>query len=226
MKSTTLVSFALFGLFACSDTAQLKTPDAAVTVVDAPVVVVDAPRPPVDAPPATVVLGNVAAGCVSDQKIGPLLPDEAGHFGATTLTPPRYPFTVTSISYALGSNSGTCNAGVAHNVLVFKSTADKPSLRPTADGPITTLTVAAAADADRNIAMQLPTAITLNAGEKLIVAIQLKAAGNKSICISACPSAHVKQDWWSNAVAEPYAWADMVAEFGFASQFIIHASGR
>ena len=225
MKSTTLVPVALLGLFACGDSAQLKAVDAPVGVADAPRSI-DAPRPMIDAPPPDEVLGNVAVGCTPDQNIGPVLPDEAGHYAATTLVPPRYPFTVTAISYDLGSNSGPCNAGIAHNVLVFKSAAEKPSLRPSADGPVATLPVAAAADANRNISLTLPTAITLNTGERLVVAVQLTSAANKAVCVRACPSAHAKQDWWSNATAEPYAWADMIADFGFASQFVIHAKGR
>lgn len=95
----------------------------------------------------------------------------------------------------------------------------------------------------------LASPIVLAAGEALYVSVEMVGhyealpdggspfddggtALNTSVCIDACRTAfdggaapQVGIDYWSNAAVEPYAWADMVADFGFPALFTIRAFG-
>ena len=83
-----------------------------------------------------------------------------------------------------------------------------------------------AATNDRLVEIELETPIVLQDGESLVVAVEMVAVEDASICIRACRDTSVAEvDWWSNAADEPYAWADMVADFGFASNYTIRAYG-
>jgi hypothetical protein len=183
-------------------------------------------QPVADAPvaPTPVEFGNVARTCTPDNAVSPVLPGEAGHYAATSLTPPSYPFTVDKVSYSLQMNGSNCHGGLAHRVLVFTASGE-PAAAPSA-GAMASIDVPAGADADRWVDLTLPNPITLTSGQTLVVAVQMASDGaDRSVCLSACPGSAAGHDWWSNAAAEPYAWADMFADFGFTSAYVIVAEG-
>jgi len=184
---------------------------------------------PID-PPGEVWIGNVTRGCTFDNSIGPVLPDEAGHFGASTLTPTSYPVTVTHVGYSLMDNDG-CMDGLAHRVEIYKLTEARPPNMPTAAQRIETIEVPESASGAGGRAFEhaLASRVTLSEGERLVVAIQMTAndALTRSICLLTCGTGGTPmQDWWSNAAAPPFAWADMFEDFGFTSQYYIYARGE
>ncbi len=145
---------------------------------------------------------------------------EAGHLYAARLTPPSYPFEVTEVQYEL-MGGGNCDSTPAHRVEVFVDSATTPPASPT----ITQLDIAAtgATEPIRVVTVGLPSAITLQTGEHLFVAVEL--VNVESSCVATCGGATVAdRDWWSNAVAAPYSWATL-ASFNFDVHARIGANG-
>jgi hypothetical protein len=182
-----------------------------------------------------VVVSNVPdeTACPPDAEYGvsPLLPNEAGHYATTRLTPPSYPFKVTRVAYALGQPAGVAQCGnqsFAHKVQIYVSGDKKPSNTPTADGTLVdTIDVPAGSASSHTVEVALTAPITLTAGKSLYVAVQLVANGAQSLCIGSCgaTSAIAGVDFWSNAATEPFSYQDMVSDFGFTYNFMTRAYG-
>lgn len=178
------------------------------------------------------VLGNTPVPCKEDDYVFPLLPAEAGHWAATTLTPSVYPYEVQSVAYELsgGAAGGQCNNSFAHQVAIFVSDGPQPDAAPSmnAGGYVAyPIDEDPAATEARLVELELDAPIVLEDGQSIVVAVQLTAEGDSSLCIAACfdTGGLPELDWWSNAVDEPFSWADMVADFGFPSNFTIQAFG-
>jgi hypothetical protein len=167
-----------------------------------------------DAGETAVYLSNVARDCEENNSIGAVLPDEAGHYAATTLTPATYPATVSHIGYHLVGTNDDCLGGLAHDVLVYVLDDVRPPNEPTDEQLVATIEVAASTSVE-DIQMfehALEAPITLTTGQHLVVAIQMN--GNEElthgICVMTCDTGgEANEDWWSNAAAVPFAWADM-----------------
>lgn len=178
-----------------------------------------------------VVLSNVPdiASCSSGHGIAPLIPAELGHYAAARLTPPSYPFTVDQISYDLVTPPGApCNAEFAHEVRLVVSDTAAPSASPSTDGTLVAVGAGSASGSTaRTMVLDLETSITLTAGQHLFVSIQLTGDADSALCVGACQTGSPISDvdYWSNAAAEPYSWADMIDDFGFPYNFTTRARG-
>lgn len=221
-------SFALFLapsllLLACGGSpAADDQPDAAVVVEP------DAANAAVDiGVGATVCQGHPDTQTPAD--IGPVLPDEITDPAAARITPPSYPFTVTSVSYKLTGMEATCGTNIAHAVTVFAA--------PTANTPPTTLPVdaqrievAASATDQRALVVTetLPTPITLTAGEDLFVAVEMDAnqAQTVSVCLDGCSitGPDDNRQFWSEQKVAPFTWSTLYS-FGIADDYAIWATG-
>ena len=163
--------------------------------------------------------------------IFPLLPAEAGHWAATTLTPSNYPFEVQSVAYELtgGAAGGQCDNSFAHAVAIFSTDVPQPVDAPSLgaqDYVLYPIAEDPAATDDRLVEIVLDQPIVLEDGQSIVVAVEMAAVEDVSLCIRACRDGNIPAvDWWSNAADEPFAWADMVVDFGFASNFTIRAYG-
>lgn len=201
------------------DAASTNDPDAAVS-------------------PTPVALANVPslATCpgVDLFSITPILPDEAGHFAAARLTPETYPVDVTTVAYdlAVPGAGGDCDLTLAHTVEVYVDTAIAPAARPSDGTLVHRIDVPGGAAANHAVELTLPTPIHLTTGQSVFVAVKLvgddTANPTSALCIAACRTAAgaiSDVDYWSNAAAEPFAWADMVDDFGFTYNFTIRAAG-
>jgi hypothetical protein len=168
----------------------------------------------------------------SQHGIYPVLPDEAGHYATARLTPVSYPFTITQVAYDLVQPNGVAQCAdqsLAHQVQLIVSSEDKPSASPSADGSLKeTIAVPAGAASTHTVELSLANPITLTSGQSLFVSVQLVGSAGKSLCIGACGEAAAKSDvdYWSNAVAEPFNWADMVGDFGFTYNYMTRAYGH
>jgi hypothetical protein len=200
-------------------------------------------KPEIDAgmeEPVEVVLHHADLPCAEEDysTIAPYIPDEVGHYAATRLTPEDYPFEVTGISYTAGSTfNDECNGGLAHTVELYVVSSQAPTASPSSDGTLAqTHAVDAIAGTDapyeRKVDIELADSIVLEDGQSLVVAV--KQTGNDpdsptvATCLLACqsPGSVAGVDYWSNAAAEPFAWADMVTDFGFTQNFVIAARGK
>jgi hypothetical protein len=82
----------------------------------------------------------------------------------------------------------------------------------------------------RQVSAKLPEDIILDAGEALVAGIVM--AGNpeatQSICLQTCETTGGLPglNWWSNSADEPYAWQDIVVEYGADSDLTIQARGH
>jgi hypothetical protein len=181
-----------------------------------------------------MLLQNTPAECKVPESISPILPDEAGHLAATTLTPSAYPFEVTAVAYdVLGTAAaGACNSTLAHRVDVFVIAGSEPPADPDDAVSVVSLDVAAdpAATDSRTVEVALDEAIVLEDGQSLVVAVQMVGDAElaTSLCLQGCRDTGgvAGLDWWSNAALPPYAWADMVGDFGFISNFMTRAHGE
>jgi hypothetical protein len=135
-----------------------------------------------------------------------------GHYAATRLTPPSFPFTVTSVHYALIHNPGTCDADGAHDVLVFTGTGTTPPGTPAGE----TISVAAAstptpAGTRRAMDLTLDTPVVVNSGEELFVAVQMQRIGDP-LCLEEClDPGEADRNFWSAAPAPPFPWRTLAS---------------
>lgn len=197
----------------------------------------DAPPATPDAPTAqTMTLKNVPslADCAgTDQfSIAPVIPQETGHLAAGRLAPPSYPFEVESIGYDLAAPGGSadCDLSLPHRVDVYVASGVAPSNTPSV---VQSFDVPAGSAANHSVDLELASPITLTSGQSLFVAVEMAGNGTsttstKAVCIAACrlaAGALSDVDYWSNAAATPYAWADMVDDFGFTYNYTIRATG-
>nr|MBP7290416.1 hypothetical protein [Nannocystaceae bacterium] len=136
-------------------------------------------------------------------------------------------FEVTSLVYDLigTAGAGACDSTMAHRVEVYVIEGSEPPADP-ADAVANEMFAIEADEAateERTVVIDLDTPITLTEGQALVIAVEM--AGNDdlsaSICVRACRDTGgvADLDWWSNAAEVPYAWADMVGDFGFISNF-------
>ena len=148
-------------------------------------------------------------------------PGEAGHLYGVRLTPPSYPYAVTSVQYEL-AGIDDCLVTTDHHVEVFVSTNTVPPNEPTL---VASLDVdgAPAQGPSYVVEAALPDELVLVDGEHLFVAVELPLEG--ASCIAVCQDAPVEdRDYWSNAAAMPYDWATL-ASFGFPYHARIGANG-
>lgn len=184
-------------------------------------------------PPEELVLSVGPRTCDKSGVTLPLLPEEAGHHAATVLTPPSYPFAVTRVRYHLRGPgyAAECTTTLAHQVQVYVTGGGAPPSAPSQTAAsLVTFDVPAEADDPqvRTVELELPQAIVLDVGQSVVVSVQLAAAADFQtvLCIRTCfDTTEAGVDWWSNKPAEPFAWADMVADFGFPDNFRIQAIG-
>jgi hypothetical protein len=150
----------------------------------------------------------------------------AGHYAAARLTPPRFPFTVTSVQYTVMHNPDKCNADQVHEVLVFTSTAATPPGMPSGE----TISVPAPATptevgTGRFVELTLSSPIVVSAGEELFVAVQMVRSSGP-LCIEECLDPGDEQrNWWSAAATPPFPWRTL-ASYGNEGTLTMGAVGH
>ncbi len=152
-----------------------------------------------------------------------------GQLAAGRLTPPTYPFQVTSIEYELVMNdpaSAPCDATLAHRVEIYVDTNVTPSNTPVIAA---TFDVAAMpgipVNTHRLVTRTLATPITLTAGQNLFVAVELAGTGPDHLCIPLCAGTGADdRNYWSNATMPPYNWATL-ASFNNMDNLRVGANG-
>lgn len=183
--------------------------------------------------PPENVLSVVPLDCADNGVTNPILPEEAGHYAATTLTPTVYPFTVERVRYNIRGPGykPSCSTAIAHEVQVYVQQASKPPPKPS-ETAASFVTIAMPAEAMteqfRTIDLPLAQPIVLEEGDRLVVAVEMAAAADleTGLCIRSCfDDAVANVDWWSNAADEPFAWGDLIVDFGFDNNFSIQAIG-
>ncbi len=203
---------------ACGDSGSAANPDAAPRPDAAAIVTFGAGSPACQGHPASA----------QPADIGPNLPDEIGDPAVARLTPPSYPFQVTSVSYKLTGMEATCGTNIAHAVTVFAApSADQPPATP---ANAQRIAVDASATDQRTLVVTkpLPTPITLTQGEDLYVAVEMDANAAKTVavCLDGCGiSADDKRQFWSEQKQAPFTWATLYS-FGIAEDYAIWAEGQ
>ncbi len=149
---------------------------------------------------------------------------EDGHLAASRLTPPGAPFTVESVSWTL-RNAADCNASAAYRVDVWVESSATPSATPVVIESIA-FPASAPVRSWETMTARLTTPITLNAGESLMVGVEMLYAGaGDHSCIQMCNDATVPDtSFWSNSDTTPYAWVPLT-DFGLDGNLTISASG-
>jgi hypothetical protein len=223
--SAALVSAGL--AFGCGTKAPSNGPDAPVATTDAGAA--DA------APPQLVTIGLGTPVCEGQGKadpskgadVGPVIPDEIGDPALARITPPSYPFKVTSISYRLTGQQTTCGTNIAHAVSVFAA----PSADPVPPTPANVQRIAVAApatdEATMVITQPLPTPIVLTQGQDLFVAVEMDVNPTKTvaICLDGCIiPGDDHRNFWSEQPQPPHTW-DSLYSFGIQVDYAIWAQG-
>ncbi len=183
--------------------------------------------------PPENMLSVVPLVCLDNGVTNPILPEEAGHYAATTLTPNVYPFTVERVRYNIRGPGykPSCSTAIAHEVQVYVTQESKPPPKPS-ETAASFVTIAMPAEAMteefRVIDLPLAQPIVLNEGDRLVVAVEMAAAADlkTGVCIRSCYDFAVANvDWWSNVADEPFAWSDLVVDYGFEANLTIQAIG-
>jgi hypothetical protein len=154
-------------------------------------------------------------------------PGEHGHYAATTFTPPsgQVPYKVSKVSYDLVNatlpgaplhnrpDDHMCNAGLAHEVLLFVVPANSP--------PTTSPVILRTIPVNQTSAQPVPgnsktrtfthnfAPITLQAGQKLVVAIKMTGDNTQTniLCLGQCYDPNlVPREYWSFAHNAPFNW--------------------
>lgn len=178
--------------------------------------------------PGDLVLRNTPDFCGTFALIAPL-PEEVGQLAAGRLSPTSYPFTVTEIGYELVGNLATCNNTLPHRTDVYVlSDETLPATPSTAAVSVLSFDVdpGPSDESVRTVTLPLDQPIELTEGQHLVIAVEMVGDGSTTACLNFCMDvAPVERSFWSNAVLEPYDWADMVSDFGFNGTYVVFASG-
>ncbi len=167
------------------------------------------------------------AACVALQGIFPL-PNEGGHWAAASMLADQ-DVSVDEIGYTLTKNP-SCDNGLAHAVEVFVSSTPTPSPSPSTQDGYQRQAVPGRPHEDRlrDVLVSLDPPVQVPAGQYLVVSIEMVVDGQDTTCLGACmdEGGTIGVGFWSNSASEPYPWADMVADFGFNSDFYVWALGE
>lgn len=178
--------------------------------------------------PGNPILSNTPEFCGTFALIAPI-PEEIGQLAAGRLTPESYPFTVTEIAYELVGNLATCNNTLPHRTDVYVlSDATLPASPSTQAVSVVSFDVdpGPSDDTVRTINLTLDQPIELTEGQHLVIAVEMVGDDSTTACLNFCMDvAPTERSFWSNAVDEPYDWADMVSDIGFNGTYVVFASG-
>ena len=185
-------------------------------------------------PGAPYLLRNTPENCDRIGLVAPVLPSEANHQAATVLTPPQYPFAITSIEYELitAPDTPTCNGALAHTLeLMILPNGDDLPRRPDELGRghrQYTIPANTAGRSGQLIELTLPAPLLIESDDRLVVSVQLAAEDGEHLCISSCldSDAPAGTDWWSNAAEPPYDWQDLVVDYQLKGALRIRAVGH
>ena len=179
------------------------------------------------------LLKNFPDDCQRASLIGPVLPSEANHFAAVTLSPTSYPYRVDRILYDLvtAEDTPTCTGALAHEVhlIVMDSLTTPPADPALSAVRFRSYAVDASPTsvAGRTIDLTLPTPLILESGQHLAISVQLASEGDRHLCLGRCEDSDAQPmtEWWSNAADVPYAWQDLIVDFGFKGVMLGRAVG-
>jgi hypothetical protein len=228
MKTVRLLTTITLALAAgCGDDHAVDPPDDETPDAAPP----DDPEPDAGDPGTTIGVGAPACQGHADPDqavdIGPVLPDEAGDLAAARITPPSYPFEVTSVSYKLTGQTPVCGTDIAHAVRVFAApSADAPPAEPAGVQRIE-VDGAATDERVRIVTVPLPEPILLEEGDDLFVAIEMLAndAQTIAVCLDGCAiDAEDHRQFWSTESEAPHSWATLYS-YGIAQDYAIWATG-
>ena len=156
------------------------------------------------------------------------LPEQAGQVLAARLLPPSYPFRIDAVSYVLQHFPAFgSDAGLAHEVEVWKQAAFEPEASPAALRGQRLPVPAAAVEPDRLRQVRLPlnAALTLNDGDVLYVGVHLATGDAGALCLSGGADFAPEGSFWlSESAGAPYAWSPLEALF-VTDPFAIFAHG-
>jgi hypothetical protein len=176
-------------------------------------------------PPADVLFSHFPDDCQTLVSLIPA-PGEAGQFGLARITPPSWPYEVTAVEYEMFNGvrgDGTTNSvAFDQRVLVFRGLDAEPVASPEF---LQDSTVPAAADFMGDlykVTLPLETAVRLEEGEHLFVAIDLPSdMDGQTSAIAACqhgPTGSIQEYpadryYWGASLDAPFAWTPL-AGFG------------
>ena len=179
-------------------------------------------------PPAIPQLANVPAGACNASMVLAPAPTEIGQWAAARLVPASYPFVVTEIKYVLYGATGQtgCDPTIGHRVQLYRSTVAAPPATPTVEQEIAVPPSPGASD-PRLVDLTLTTPITLNAGESLIVQVEMAGSASAYLCMHMCkePPTYDDRNYWSGTTAPPFTWSTLTS-LGIPWDITMRAIGR
>jgi hypothetical protein len=144
--------------------------------------------------------------------------------------PSTYPFTVDGLEYTLAHGGSTpCNAGLAHDVAVYKSTGTVPANgQPSV---FTSVPANGSVSAQRLVQVSLASPVTVVAGEHVYAAIKLRyLAGPQLLCVAQChatPTTNfvTNANFYVNAARTVYTTVEALGA-AYSHNFMIKAVGH
>ena len=198
------------------------TADAAVTDAGATDSgVVDAGPQDSGIPVGEVRVANRQGACGALRVLYPG-PGELGHWAGVRLTPPAYPFEVRSVDADLvtgrPTNGPDCVLNHEHRVGLWIIEGDVPEASPVFDRTLVVVGGGAIPAFDP---------LRLEAGQHLMVAVEMSGEGDTATCLHLCGSSRSEpnRNFWSNATAAPFSWAEL-SGFGITQNVEVSVIGE
>jgi hypothetical protein len=204
---------------------------------DDEVVPADAAAPP----PRQVVEADACSvpdcACASfddETAIGPLVPEQLGHWAAVHIPLPRGSYEVTEVvvgvtDSSVGASGTGCRRDVAFEVQLFVSDSELPPTDPVVvwtGSPTISDDDAAAAIAFAHAPVDPP--VVIAAGDHIFASVHMAGTADAHICLYSCSSVPAEVSdgaWWSNSTAPPYEWETLTAS-GLAAAYQVGLRGR
>ena len=154
-------------------------------------------------------------------------PDEHEAWTVARLTPPTYPFSALAIDYDLVANSNGCDVNIPHRVRVFKGTSAVPIASPVDVLEMSVSHATPVLTTTYHQIVALPSPVTLQSGESLFVAVEMKVVGASENCILVCRGEAGQRDrnYWTDSDDAPSAWSTL-ASYGIPENIRVEASGQ
>jgi hypothetical protein len=186
-------------------------------------------------PSDTTAVSVNPGGCIIPQEIH-ACDGEEGHYAATRLIPDATPFMVQQVSYALNHNQNTsldCDANLDHEVFLFVAPVGQPLDPDPVELERHTVTGDGGSGSARVITIDLLNPIRLDAGESLVVAVEMAgdvyggSCGDNgyAICHSICSGDETGEvSYWSGATDPAYSWSSLL-DFDIKEDTVAYMSG-
>ncbi|MBX2803708.1 MAG: hypothetical protein KTR31_38885 [Myxococcales bacterium] len=170
--------------------------------------------------------------CTALSGIFPFFPAEASHvYGVRVPVEGTSRFEVNSVFYSLIDAAGIpgCNGARSHRLDVWVQSSTSPDADP--DLQFSTVLTPTPSGGPNDFYDIPIDAFLVEPGDQIFVGFEMTtSAADDALCVMQCAQGAnppvAGEHFWSNAATTPYAWADLITDFGFTSTPLVRINGQ